>query len=76
MAIMQLTIYTAKLLFYQSPTQPARPRVDSEVTVVKGILTDVKLRALSKLSNFEFFAYFRSAPLRTLPQRNEAFSRK
>ena len=40
---------------------------------VKGILTDVKLRVFSKLSNFEFFAYFRSSPLRTtIHQRNWA----
>ena len=38
---------------------------------LKGILTDVELRELSKFSKFEFFAYFCSSPLRrTLPLRN------
>ena len=38
---------------------------------IKGILTDVKYRVLSKFSKFEFFVYFRSSPLRsTIPQRN------
>ena len=40
---------------------------------IKGILTDVEWRALSKFSKFEFFAYFFSSPLRsTLSQRNWA----
>ena len=47
--------------------------------IIKDILTDVKLRALAKFSEFVlfcfvlFFAYFRSSPLRTtLLKRNEA----
>ena len=41
------------------------------VNSVKGILTDVEKRALSKFLKFEFFAYFHRSPLRrTLPQRN------
>ena len=40
---------------------------------IKGILTDVEKRALSEFSKPDFFAYFRSSPLRsTLPQRNQA----
>ena len=39
--------------------------------LIKGILTDIKLRALSKFPKIEFFAYYASSPLRTtLPQKN------